>query len=50
MPSPVLTVEAIFAFCLGCHTFTLPIRLGVLAEDSCVECADISVRRLVDVG
>lgn len=43
-------LESIFAFCIGCHTFTLLIRLGAIPEASCVACADLSVRRPVDIG
>lgn len=43
-------LESIFAVCIGCRTFTLLIRLGVIPEASCVECADLSLRRPVDVG
>lgn len=41
-------LESIFAFCLGCHAFSLLMRLGVIPERICLECADISARLRVD--
>jgi len=43
-------LEAIFAFCIGCHTFTVLMRLGVIPEHICAECADISSRLRADVA
>lgn len=40
------TLEAVFAFCLGCVVFNRLMRLGVIPADVCAECNDIS-RRLV---
>lgn len=34
-------LEAIFAFCLGCHVFAALMRLGVIPDAVCAECADI---------
>ena len=39
------SLEAGLGFCLGCWIYGHLVRLGVLAESSCVECADISLRR-----
>lgn len=39
------TAEAAFGFCVGCRIFALGIRLGLVPEAICVECADIRVRR-----
>ena len=37
-------LESIFAYCLGCKTFELLMRAGVIPESVCVECADVSRR------
>ncbi len=37
-------LESMFAVCLGCHTFTLLMRVGLVPESVCMECADISAR------
>lgn len=38
------TLESVFAVCLGCHVFNLLMRVGVIPESVCLECADISAR------
>ncbi len=38
-------LEAGVGFCAGCFAFGQLIRLGVVSDDTCVECADISLRR-----
>lgn len=35
------TLESLFAFCAGCRMFGLLMRLGVIPEDVCADCADI---------
>jgi hypothetical protein len=37
-------LESIFAICLGCQVFSLLMRLGVVPEAVCAECADVSLR------
>ena len=37
-------LESIFAYCLGCQVFGVLMRVGVIPESVCVECADISGR------
>jgi Domain of unknown function (DUF4395) len=37
-------LESIFAICLGCQVFGLLMRIGVVPESVCLECADISGR------
>lgn len=37
-------LESIFAICLGCEVFGLLMRLGVIPDEVCVECADIRLR------
>jgi len=37
-------LESIAGYCLGCKLFAGLMRLGVVPEDVCVECADISGR------
>ncbi|MBV9607166.1 MAG: DUF4395 domain-containing protein [Solirubrobacterales bacterium] len=36
--------ESIFAYCLGCQVFGLLMRAGLIPDDVCAECADISGR------
>jgi hypothetical protein len=38
------TLESVFAFCLGCHAFNLLMRLGLVPETVCVECANLNLR------
>ncbi|MDQ2758489.1 MAG: DUF4395 domain-containing protein [Actinomycetota bacterium] len=38
-------LEAGLGFCAGCFAFGQLIRLGVVADDTCVECADLSAGR-----
>ena len=37
-------LEAGFGFCLGCRIFALLMRIGVIPEDVCEECNDLSLR------
>ena len=37
-------LESIFAVCIGCQVFARLMRLGVIPESVCVECADINSR------
>jgi uncharacterized protein DUF4395 len=39
------TLESVFAFCLGCQVFALLMRVGLVPESVCAECADIGRRR-----
>ena len=38
-------LESIFGICVGCLMFGGLIRLGLVPEEVCVECADISLRQ-----
>jgi Domain of unknown function (DUF4395) len=38
------TLESAFAVCLGCHAFNLLMRIGVVPESVCVECANLNLR------
>ena len=38
------TLESAFGFCIGCRLFAGLMRLGVVPESVCLECADISLR------
>jgi hypothetical protein len=38
------TLESVFAYCLGCRVFAGLMRLGVIPEETCAACADISRR------
>jgi Domain of unknown function (DUF4395) len=35
-------LESIFAVCLGCQVFALLMKIGLVPESVCLECADIS--------
>jgi hypothetical protein len=37
-------LESIFAYCLGCKIFGVLMRVGLIPESVCAECADISSR------
>lgn len=39
------TLEAVFAFCLGCQAFALLMRAGLVPASVCAECADIRLAR-----
>ncbi len=39
------SLEAVAGVCLGCKVFALLMRVGVVPESVCVECADVSSRR-----
>jgi hypothetical protein len=41
---PAAGLESIFGYCLGCKAFAVLMRLGVIPEEVCLECADISWR------
>jgi hypothetical protein len=41
---PAAGLESIFGVCVGCKMFALLMRLGLIPEDVCAECADISGR------
>lgn len=40
------TLESVFAFCVGCQIFALLMRVGVIPDEVCEACADISLRRV----
>ena len=39
------TLEAAFGLCIGCRIFAGLIRVGLVPERICLECADLSARR-----
>lgn len=39
------TLEAVFRFCFGCTLFAALIRLGLIPDEICAACGDISLRR-----
>jgi Domain of unknown function (DUF4395) len=39
------TLESVFAICLGCHVFAGLMRLGLIPDAVCAECADIRLAR-----
>lgn len=39
------TLEAVFAFCIGCKIFGLLMRIGVIPDDVCADCNDIWSRQ-----
>lgn len=38
------TLESVFAFCIGCRVFAVLMRVGIVPEQVCLECSDISLR------
>lgn len=38
------TLESVFGFCLGCWMFRQLIRVGLIPEEACVECANVGDR------
>jgi hypothetical protein len=41
---PAAGLESIFSYCVGCKAFAILMRLGLIPEEVCLECADISGR------
>ena len=41
---PAAGLESFFGYCLGCRAFAILMRLGLIPEEVCAECADISGR------
>ena len=41
---PAAGLESTFGYCLGCKAFAILMRLGLIPEAVCAECADISGR------
>ena len=41
---PAAGLESIFAYCVGCRVFGLLMRVGVVPQRVCEECADLSWR------
>jgi hypothetical protein len=39
------TLESVFAICLGCHLFNALMRIGLVPEAVCVECANLASPR-----
>lgn len=39
-------LEAVFALCVGCKVFAVLMRLGVIPELVCLDCSDITQRRV----
>ncbi|HET7399527.1 MAG TPA: DUF4395 domain-containing protein [Intrasporangium sp.] len=42
-------LESVFGFCVGCVLFSGLMRLGLVPEEVCLDCADITRRRTVRV-
>jgi len=38
------TLESVFGYCLGCKIFGVLMRIGVIPEDVCAECNDVTAR------
>jgi hypothetical protein len=38
------TLESVFAVCLGCHIFNALMRVGLVPEAVCAECANLASR------
>jgi hypothetical protein len=43
---PAAGLESIVGYCVGCKIFGLLMRVGVIPESVCAECADVSARLL----
>ena len=41
---PAAGLESILGYCLGCKAFAILMRFGLIPEEVCAECADISGR------
>jgi hypothetical protein len=41
---PAAGLESIFGYCVGCRIFSLLMRVGVIPQRVCAECADLSWR------
>ncbi|MHB8658356.1 MAG: DUF4395 domain-containing protein [Solirubrobacteraceae bacterium] len=41
---PAAGLESIVGYCVGCKIFGLLMRAGVIPEEVCAECADVSLR------
>ena len=39
------TLESVFGFCAGCYAFGLLMRAGLVPEETCAACNDISLRQ-----
>lgn len=39
------TLESVFALCIGCKVFAALMRVGLIPEETCAACADITLRR-----
>jgi hypothetical protein len=42
-------LEAILGLCVGCRVFAVLMKFGVVPEEICLECSDISLRRVRQV-
>jgi Domain of unknown function (DUF4395) len=43
-------LESIFAYCVGCRVFTLLMRIGLIPESVCLECADVKLRGALEAS
>jgi hypothetical protein len=41
---PAAALESLAGYCLGCRVFAVLMRVGLVPEDVCLECADVSAR------
>lgn len=39
------TLESVFALCVGCQVFALLMRAGIIPQEVCEACSDITLRR-----
>lgn len=44
------TLESVFGFCAGCYAFGLLMRAGLVPEETCAACNDISLRQRQPAG
>lgn len=40
-------LESLFGLCIGCRLFALLMRAGLVPEEVCAECANVSLRRAI---
>lgn len=47
--SVAASLEALFAFCIGCKLFAVLMRAGLVPQTVCIECANLSLRATTSV-
>jgi hypothetical protein len=47
---PAAGLESLAGYCVGCKIFGLLMRAGVIPQEVCAECADLSLRWRTSAG